>query len=167
MVTQSESTNFSLVRNFIRRFLPNPQAIALAVILIVGFLLIFFLADLLMPLFAAIVVAYLLEGIVALAEKHNVPRLPAVLVVYSAFLTGLGYLLIVLMPMLYQQTFQLIQHVPDIIKSAQTEIMRLPDTYPQFISENKIRGLFNTVQEELLKYSQDLVSVSAAATLRN
>jgi putative permease len=165
MATQSEPTSLSLLRNFIRRFLPNSQAVALAIILIVGFLLIFFLADLLMPLFAAIVVAYLLEGIVVFAEKHDLPRFPAVLVVFSAFMAGLGYLLIVLMPMLYQQTYQLIQHVPDMIKSAQTEIMRLPEMYPQFISENKIKGLFATVQEELLKYSQDLVSVSAASVI--
>jgi putative permease len=44
-----------------------------------------------------------------------------------------------LMPMLYKQLKQLLQHTPDIIKSSQAEILKLPEAYPQFISADKLR----------------------------
>ena len=155
--------NFKFLRSWVRRILPNSQALALAIILIAGFLLIYLLSNLLMPLFASIVMAYLLEGIIKKIENKKCPRLPAVLIVYTGFLAGLGYLLFVLLPMLYEQTMQLIQHVPEMINSTQQEILRLPEIYPQFITENKIRGILIAIQDALLNYSQDVVSISAAS----
>ena len=88
--------NFKFLRSWVRRILPNSQALALAIILIAGFLLIYLLSNLLMPLFASIVMAYLLEGIIKKIENKKCPRLPAVLIVYTGFLAGLGYLLFVI-----------------------------------------------------------------------
>ncbi|MDD4905161.1 MAG: AI-2E family transporter, partial [Methylobacter tundripaludum] len=62
MTIQDSSTSLSLLRNSFKRFLPNPQAVALAIILIASFVLIYSLSDLLMPVFVSIVLAYLLEG---------------------------------------------------------------------------------------------------------
>ncbi len=165
MKQQPEPFNFHSIAEFVRRFLPNSQAVALALILLIGFLLIYSLLDLLLPIFVAIVLAYLLEGLVAKAEKQNMPRLPAVLVVFTGFMAGLGYLLFILMPILYSQTMQLFQHIPDMVEAAQTQVMRLPEMYPQFISEDKLRVFMFTIQDELLKYTQDLLSVSAASVV--
>ena len=134
MSDKTDILNFKFIRAWIQRILPNSQALALAIILIAGFLLIYMLSNLLMPLFASIVLAYLLEGIIVKIENKKCPRFPAVLIVYTGFLTSFGYLLFVLLPMLYEQTMQLIQHVPEIIDSTLKEIMRLPELYPQFIS---------------------------------
>ena len=163
--TQIEFSNLQLVKDWVRKILPNAQAVGLAVILFIGSMLIFLLSDLLMPVFVAIVLAYLLEGIVLMAEEKKVPRFPAVLVVYTVFLVGFGYLLFVLMPLLFEQTKQLIQHVPDMANSLQKEILLLPESYPQFISEKKLKGIIFSAQDGMLKYSQDVVSVSAASVV--
>ncbi len=160
---QIEFSNIELIKGWVRKILPNAQAVGLALILFIGSMLIFLLSDLLMPVFVAIVLAYLLEGIVVMAEERNVPRFPAVLVVYTVFLLGFGYLLFVLMPLLFEQTKQLVQHVPEIVKSLQKEILLLPEAYPQFISEKKLKGIIFSAQEGMLKYSQDVVTVSAAS----
>ncbi len=165
MNNQTEFSNVHYLKDWFRRVLPNSQALALAIMLIVGFSLIYLLSDLLLPVFASIVVAYLLEGIIANAEKRKIPRLPAVLIVYLGFLAGLVYLLFILLPMIYDQGIQFLQHIPAMLNSAQEQIMRLPELYPQLISENKIKGLLFTMQDSLLKYSQDLVTVSAASVV--
>jgi len=165
MTTQSQFADIRFFSDRIRRFLPNSQAVALAVILIVSFVLIYSLSSLLMPVFASIVMAYLLEDLVGTLEHMNVPRLPAVYLVFSAFLASLGFMLFVLMPMVYQQAVELIQHIPAIINQAQTEIMRWPEMYPQFISENKIRQMLIAVQNELLTYGQNVLSISAASVV--
>lgn len=94
MTTQDSSVNLSLLRNSFKRFLPNPQAVALAIILIVSFVLIYSLSDLLMPVFVSIVLAYLLEGLVSKAEGMSMPRLPAIYLVFSVFMACLGFFVV-------------------------------------------------------------------------
>jgi len=164
MKPQTDFSNFKFLRDCFRRVLPNSQAIALALILIVGFVLIFTLSDVLMPVFASVILAYLLQGIVKKLE-NRIPRLIAVHVVFSGFITCLGLIIFVLLPMASAQAVQLIQRIPDIIKSTQVEIMRLPELYPQFITEGNIRGVMFSFQDELLVYGQGLISNSAASVV--
>ena len=70
------------ISDWTRRLLPNPQAVSFAIFLIVLFLLIISLGDMLMPVFAAGVIAYLLDGIVMLGVRKRVPRVIAVVIVY-------------------------------------------------------------------------------------
>ncbi len=154
-----------LTRRAINRFLPNPQAVSLAIILFVSFVLIYSMSDLLLPVFVSIGIAYLLEGIVRKAENLNVSRFPAVILVFSLFVTSLVFLLFILIPIISQQAVELVQKVPDIISHAQTGIMRLPKLYPKLITENKIQEILLVGQNELLSYSQSLLSVSAASVM--
>ena len=165
MSSATDYSDFKFLKDWVRRILPNSQALALAIILIVGFLVVYYLSEILMPVFISIVLAYLLEGIVVKAESIKIPRFPSVLIVYIGFLTAFSYLLFVLMPIIYDQSVQLLNHVPDMVKSAQVEVMRLPEKYPQFISENKIKGILLSMQNSLLNYSQDLLTVSAASVV--
>ena len=157
-------SNLQFLKDSIQRILPNSQAVALALILIVGFLLITSLSDVLMPVFIAIVLAYLLEGMVKKLEL-KLKRLPAVLIVFAGFMGAFSYFLFGLMPMLYQQLKQLLQHTPEIIKSSQAEILRLPEAYPQFISADKLKDLMFAIQQEALNYGQDLLSLSASSVV--
>lgn len=164
MNSKTDNSNFQFLRDCFRRALPNSQAIALALILIVGFVLIVNLSEVLMPVFASVVLAYLLQGIVKKMES-KIPRLAAVYVVFSGFITCLGLVIFVLMPMASAQAVQLIQRIPEMVKSAQVEIMKLPELYPQFITEDNIRGMMFSFQDELLKYGQELISNSAASVV--
>jgi putative permease len=165
MTTHPESLTLRFVSEYFRRFLPNSQAVALALILTFGSLLIYLLADLLMPVFSAIVLAYLLNGLVEKAEKKNIPHVVAVYLVFLGFITCLGFSLFVLMPMVSEQAIQLVQHIPDMIKTVQAQIMHLPQKYPQIITENRIKELMFSVQGELLKYWQTVISGSAASVI--
>jgi putative permease len=165
MATQAQFTSLRFLRDSFKCFLPNSQAVALAVILIVSFVLIYSLSSLLMPVFVSIVLAYLLEGMVSKAESMKVPRLPAVYLVFSVFMACLVFLLFYLMPIVSQQAVELVQHIPEILNRAQTGIMRLPEMYPQFISESKIQQMMFAVQRELLTYGQNILSHSAASVV--
>ncbi|QWF71369.1 AI-2E family transporter [Methylomonas paludis] len=159
--TPTDFSNFRFVRAFFDRILPNSQVVSLATILLVGSLLIFGLASLLMPVFASVVLAYLLEGLVAKVQQLKIPRLVAVLLVFSVFLAGLGFVLFVLIPVVSEQLVQLVHHIPDIITSAQNEIMRFPEKHPELISHARVRQIMFSVQEDLIKYGQELITVSA------
>lgn len=161
MTTQTDFSNFRFIRDFLQRVLPNSQVVSLAIILLVGSLLLYSLAGLLMPVFASIVLAYLLEGLVGKAEHRQVPRLVAVYLVFFAFLAALGFVLFILIPIVSEQMVQLVQRIPEIVTSAQTEIMRFPERHPELISEARIRDIMFSVQQDLLRYGQNLISSSA------
>ncbi len=165
MSTKARFVNTPFLQDFIKYFLPNSQAVALAIILVVSFVLIYSLSDLLMPVFVSIVMAYLLEGLIGKAEKLKMPRLPAVYLVFSIFMACLGFLLFYLMPIVSQQAVELVQHIPEIISSAQTGILRLPEIYPTWVSESKIQQMMFAVQRELLTYGQNVLSLSAASVV--
>ncbi len=157
--------NSRFLKERFNRFLPNAQAFSLAVILLVSFVLIYSLSDLLKPVYISIVLAYFLEGVVAKVEILHVPRLAAVSIVFCGFMAGLVFLLFYLMPLITQQAVDLVQNIPSFINRVQTQIMRLPEKYPQFITENKIQEIMFTIQKELLVYGQNVLSVSAASVI--
>jgi len=165
MTTQAPYVNLRFFSDSLKRFLPNSPAVSLAIILIASFVLIYSLSSLLMPVFASIVLAYLLEGLVGKAEDNGMPRLPAVYLVFSVFMACLGFLLFYLMPLVSQQAVELVQNIPEIINSAQRGVMRLPEMYPKLISESKIQQMMFAVQKELLTYGQNVLSLSAASVV--
>lgn len=161
MSTKTDFSNFDFVRDFFHRFLPNSQVVSLALSLIVGSLLLYSLAGLLMPVFASVVLAYLLEGLIEKVRERGMPRLIAVYVVFCAFMAALGFVLFVLIPIVSEQTVQLVQRIPDMVTRAQSEILRLPEMYPDIISQSRIREIMFSIQQDLLRYGQDLISGSA------
>jgi putative permease len=163
MKPYTQSVNLNMFNELFRRFLPNSQAVSLVVILIVSFVLIYYLADLLMPVFISVVIAYLLDGLVVKLETVKVPRHYAVLLVFAGFMTALVFMLFYLLPIVSAQAVELVQQLPYIIQRAQNEIMRLPEMYPQYISENRLQQMMVTIQRDLLAYAQNLLSVSAAS----
>ncbi len=165
MTTQNKSVNLDFLKASFKRFLPNAQAVSLAIILIVSFVLIYSLSDLLMPVFASIVLAYLLEGLVGKLTGIGLPRVLAVFLVFSGFMACLAYLLFYLLPIITQQAVELVQNIPEIISTTQAGIMRLPKMYPKLISEYKIQQMMFAVQNQLLIYGQNVLSVSAASVV--
>lgn len=162
MQRKNDFSNLQFFKNSIRRIFPNSQAVALALILVVGFLLITSLSEVLMPVFVAIVLAYLLEGLVRKLET-KIDRRVAIFIVFTSFMGAFSYLLFGLMPMVYQQLKQLMQRTPELIKSFQTELLMLPKSYPQFISADALKEFMFSTQEEALTYGQDVLSFSASS----
>ncbi len=165
MTSQAEFISFRFIKDAFKRFLPNEQAVSLAIILIVSFVLIYSLADLLLPVYIAIVLAYLLESLVCKAQHYGMPRMAAVYLVFSLFMACLGFLMFYLMPIVSQQAVDLVQQIPDIINRARIGIMRLPELYPKIISRNHIQDAMQSLQSELLSYGQNVLSLSAASVV--
>lgn len=161
MTKSTDFSNLTFVRNWFQRFLPNSQVVALAMILLVGSGLIYWLSSLLTPVFASIIIGYLLEGLVGRIEQRQLPRLLGVYLVFSLFLAVLGFVLFVLLPMVSSQTVELIQRIPEIAFSIQTEIMRLPQKHPEFFSDTRIHEFMFAIQRDLLGYSQNILYGSA------
>ncbi len=152
-------------RSWIDRVFSDPQVLVLALMLIMGCILIVMLSDILMPVFAAGVIAYLLDGIVGLLAHIKMPRLPTVLIVYGLFLTLVTFILLAIVPLLYQQSVDLIQQSPQLLNRAQEAILKLPDHYPHFVTAEQIDEILSAVRRQTFNYSQEILSLSAASLM--
>ena len=71
-----------LVTNWFKRTFSDPQVVFLTLFLTLALILIISIGDMLMPVLASAVIAYLLEGVVGLFERRGIPRLFAVVSVF-------------------------------------------------------------------------------------
>lgn len=149
--------------DWVKRILPNSQAVSFALLLLIGSLLIIGLADMMMPVFAAGVIAYLLDGIVDFGVREKLPRLVAVIVVYAFFLAFLFLICFALLPLLYQQAVQLIEQLPAWINRGQVLVLQLPERYPEYVTTEQISDALNTIRKELISYGQSMLTYSYAS----
>ncbi len=150
---------------FTQRF-SDPQIVILWLLLISGFLLVLLLGDMLKPVFAGLVIAYVLEGVVIRLQRFKVPRKIAVFVTFALFMVCLFVLAAGLLPLLSRQVAQLLQEMPELIANGQKELMQLPKKYPEFISESQIQQVIGFLKSELTRMGQTAL-VFSVASLKN
>ena len=153
------------IRAWFRRHLADPQVMGLAVVLLAGFFIIFLTGEMLTPVIASIIIAYLLEGLVGVFERNGLPRLMAVLLVFVGFLAFMVFVFFALLPLLSRQATQIFQLLPEMLTAGQSALMQLPQRYPDLFSEAQVRDLIDSIRIEALSYGQHAVSLSVSSVV--
>lgn len=154
------------IREWFRRHLADPQVVILTVLLLVGVLTVSITSAWLAPVFAALVLAYLLEGGVRVLERgRDWPRFPAVVLVYLLFLVVVTALVLVMVPALWRQSAQLLVEVPQILAQGQTALMDLPGRYPDLISEAQVGQIMERVRNDITSMGQTVLQRSLASVV--
>ncbi len=151
--------------DWLKRILPNSQAVSFALFLMIVSLLVVGLADMMMPVFAAGVIAYLLDGIVAFGVRERLPRIVSVVIVYLCFLAFVFFICFALLPLLYQQTVQLFEQMPAWIGRGQVLVLQLPERYPEYVTTEQISEAMNTIRKDLIAYGQSMLTYSYASVV--
>jgi len=153
----------NLFVDWFKRTFSDPQIVILGLFLVIGLAIVIGLGKWLAPMFASVVIAYLLEGIVARLRRLGMPRFLAVIIVFLLFLAVLVFLLFGLVPMLSRQLTQLVQQFPTYISQGQALLRELPANYPQLVSEEQIQAFTSSLGDEFASIGQKLLSVSLAS----
>jgi putative permease len=153
---------FHVVNVWFQRYFSHPQAVLLAVLLILSFAVLYTMGEMLTPVLAAVVIAYLLEGTVKGFELH-MPRIAAVSIVFIFFMALLIFTLVVLLPLLSFQLSQILQEVPHWMGYGQRVLMQLPERYPEFISAEQIQGINTAVRQGVREFGQSFLSYSLSS----
>ncbi len=152
-----------LFKEWLDKHFSDPQMVILGFLLVLGFIFIFYLGEMLAPMLTAVVIAYLLDGMVNSLQRLKIPRLLAVILVFLFFLASLFFIIIGLLPLISRQIGQLIQQLPIMVSAIQTQLVQLPQKYPDFISTDQIRTLLGYVTSEFTGMAQKLLSLSLAS----
>ena len=154
-----------LVTDWFKRNFSDPQIVFLTMGLIGVFAIILIMGDILLPVFASIVIAYLLEGLVGLMQRSGINRLISVLFVFSLFIFGMSAILFGLLPMLSVQVSQFAKGLPAIVAEGQRLLMMLPERYPEIISIEQIQQVFAQARTEITGATQQLLSLSVSSVV--
>jgi len=152
-----------IIREWFHRHFSDPQVLILFFVLLGGTVAILTLGQIMAPVLASLVIAYLLEGLVGFLERRRIPRLAAVLIVFLSFMTFLLFLLFGLLPTLSYQIGQVFGELPSMFGRGQQQLMHLPEKYPEFISQEQVVALVGFLQTELGRMGQKFLSFSVAS----
>lgn len=153
-----------LIKDWYEKHFSDPQVVILALLILSGIAIIFFLGNVLAPVLASIVIAYVLEGLVKKICRTGVPRPVSVIISFSVFIMTIVLLLFGLVPLVSKQLSQLITNLPDMLNKAQQLVMTLPEKYPMLDAGN-INEMIAGFNAELVNLGQTLLSVSLASAI--
>ncbi|WP_286238976.1 AI-2E family transporter [Neptuniibacter halophilus] len=145
---------------WIDRYFSDEEALLLFVLLAGSLVVILTLGQALAPVFAGIILAFLMQGGVNRLKQLNVPHLLSVVLVFLAFVGGLAALLLIVMPLAWRQSVNLFNELPGIMSQTQSVLLLLPERYPEMISEERIRELISLAATELSQMGQWVVTFS-------
>lgn len=149
-----------ILSKWIERYFSDEEALLLFVLLGACLLVILTLGQALAPVFAGIILAFLMQGGVNRLKQFKVPHLLSVILVFLAFIGGLAALFLIVMPLAWRQAVNLFNELPGILSEIQAVLLLLPERYPEFVSEERILELINLATAELSQVGQFVVTFS-------
>jgi putative permease len=148
-----------VIKGWFEKHFSDPQAVLLAVFLILGVILVLYWGKILTPVLASVIIAYILEGLVKKISHFGVPRYFSFLLSYALFITALSLILVGLVPLVISQISQLVIDFPHIINKIQQLILSIPEDYPM-LADQEIEKMLDSFSSGLVSVGQKLVSVS-------
>ena len=152
-----------LVNDFLDRYFHDEESIILMLLLISGLAVLLLFGGVLAPLIAAIIIAYLMQGLVEILLRYGLSARIAFVLVYTVFIGVFLAMLLFLLPSAWNQLRRLINELPNLISQWQSSLLLLPENYPNLFSEQQIRDFIAGVRGELGGYGQTVLEYSLAS----
>lgn len=147
---------------WLRSILADKQMVILLLVLGIGAAIVLSIGDLLAPVIASVVIAFLLEGLIRHLERFGCPRRTAIILVFGLFMLFLAFLLIALVPLLITQISELTENIPRIIARAQTALQGIPKKFP-LLTETHINSILDGLTPQLSLYGKQILSFSLSS----
>ncbi|MAI41967.1 MAG: AI-2E family transporter [Candidatus Azotimanducaceae bacterium] len=154
---------FDVVRSWIDTHLSDEEALLFVAILIAFFAIIITMGAILAPLLTGIVLAYIMQGIITVLSRFQIPRWLALPVTFLLFLGGFIGFLFFIIPLVWRQLQSLVDGLPAMIASAQEVLDGLPDELFGIIPEQQVRIWIEMMGSEATGITQWLVSFSLSS----
>lgn len=153
----------AIFNNWAERYFSDEEAVILLIVLALGFAAVIWLGKMLAPFFTALVLAFLLQGVVNLLTRRHVPEKIAVTLVFLGFISAMLALAFLLMPLLWNQMVNLVQEVPKMLSSGQQWLEELQSRYPNIITPDQLQSWLSAVTREFNLYGQRALSLSLSS----
>lgn len=153
----------TILKSWVERYFSDEEALILLVVLVAGFAAIIWFGRMLAPFFTALVIAFLLQGVVGALTRRGLPHLLAVILVFLAFISVLLTLAFILMPLIWNQLVGLVQETPRMFASGQSWLDELQTRYPNIITPDQMQNWIGVASREISQLGQRALTLSLAS----
>ncbi len=150
----------SILKSWVERYFSDEEAFILLVVLVAGFAAIIWFGRMLAPFFTALVLAFLLQGVVSALTRRRVPHLLAVIMVFLAFVSVLLTLAFILMPLIWNQLVGLVQETPRMFASGQGWLDQLQERFPNIVTPDQMQSWIGVAGREISQLGQRALTLS-------
>ncbi|MEZ5501532.1 MAG: AI-2E family transporter [Halioglobus sp.] len=152
-----------IFKKWYRRYLNQEEAVLLLVLLTAAVVLLMTIGDILAPVLAALVLAYLAQGLAAQLQNLGLPQWLGVAVSYLVFAGIFFGVSFGLLPLVWRQLLSLAGEMPRMLDKWQHFLGVLPDRYPQVFTREQLKGLIAIAQSEFAGLGQAVVTSTLAS----
>lgn len=145
-----------------KRYLFEEESVLLLVLLTIAVLLLMTIGDILTPVLAAIVLAYLMQGLATQLERHGVHQAIGVAVAYVVFVGVFFGVSLGLLPLVWRQLMSLAGEMPRMLDQGRAFLSVLPERYPEIVTAEQVNQVVTMAQAELGGMGQEIVTRSVA-----
>lgn len=151
------------IGDWFSKHLADPEALGLVVFLVAICTFIYFFGGVLTPVFASVVIAYLLHSPVILLERLKIPHVPAVILVCLLFI-GLAYAsLFILLPLLWEQLGNLFNEIPKFLSKSDEFINYMHQRFPEYVSSEQIQQFILSFKTDISRVGQAIFAYSISS----
>ncbi|RNL64710.1 AI-2E family transporter [Zhongshania marina] len=150
-----------IVRSWFDRLFAEEETVVLLLLIGACFLLMVTLGNVLVPIVTSIVLAFMMQGIIARLSNMGMSRWLTIAITYLVFVSIFFGVLVVLLPLVWQQLTNLFQELPAMLRKLQHLLLLLPQRSEMF-TEQQIREWMALASKELGSVGQYLLSFSIA-----
>lgn len=149
-----------IFRNWLDRYFSNEEALLLLLLLTCGLIAVLTMGQVLAPMIAAIVIAFLMQGLVVHLRSWGAPHWLAVSIAFTVLMLMLSAFLLLVLPILWNQLVRFFSELPGMFVEGQQLLMLLPEKYPKLINERQLEQVFSSMTTEISSLGQSVVSFS-------
>ena len=155
---------FRFFKEWYDSHLTDPNQVALALIILFITLVTYILLATVAPILVAIILAYMLEGIVHRFTVNNrISRNTVVLFVYLSFLAVSMIILFLIFPLMIEQLTLFIKSLPSILEKGKTFLLSFTSADKGLITANQLTNIFSALNTEITMMSGSIVSYSLSS----
>ncbi len=149
----------------IKEYLNDPQVTIFLLISLFIIFFFYFLGEYLVPVFASIILSYVLEGLIRPLERLKVPRTMAVIFVFVLFMSLAIFLLLWIIPLALKQFGQFIQDLPSMIASGRAHLEDLIQRYPKLINHLQLDSILGILVSQVREMGKNFLSYSLSSVM--
>lgn len=144
------------------RLFADEEAIILLLLVGVGLFLIVSYGAILAPVFASVVIAFLLQGVVNVLMRYKLSHTLAVSVATMILMGFFAALFFIVMPLVWGQMTTLVTELPRMIGEWQASLANLPTQYPNFVTMEQVDEWVALINSKTAQLGQTVLSFSLA-----
>ena len=139
----------NVFKNFINRYFSSEESILLVIIILGTLGSIALFGSFLGPVFAAIVIAFLLQGVVNKFSKLGFSRTISVYVTFLLFLCAFITILVVVLPLAGKQMSLLVSEFPNVASRVRDILSDLPQQFGDYVTQEQLEVVMLSASEKI------------------